>query len=150
MANAGGVFQADEVSDFATALALGCLRKLSRCSVAEAAVGPFFVVLFPPIGDFDACVKEVPEPAHAQALFPEPAMKALHMGVLDGLAGLDVAQFDLPLHGHGEEVATGQLRAVVAADAKRPAARCDDLIELAGHPTAGKAGISFRARHSRV
>jgi hypothetical protein len=88
--NAGGVFQADEVCVFA--IALDCLRKLSRCSVAEAAVWPFFVVLLAPIGDLSACVEQVLEPAHTQALFSEPAMKALYVGVLDRLAWLDVAQ----------------------------------------------------------
>jgi hypothetical protein len=78
--NAGGDFQADEVCVFATTL--GCLRKLGRCSVAEAAVWPFFVVLLPPTCDLDACIEQVPEPTHTQALFSESAVKALHMGVL--------------------------------------------------------------------
>jgi hypothetical protein len=36
-------------------------------------------------------------------------MKALHVGVLYWLARLDVTQFDLPLHGPGQEVATGSV-----------------------------------------
>ena len=144
MGNAGGVFQADEVCVFATTL--GCLRKLDRCSVAEAAVWPFFVVLLPPICDLDACIEQIPEPTHTQALFSESAVKALHMGVLDRLAGLDVAQVDLPLQGPGQEVTTGQFRAVVAADANRPAASCDDLIQHPGHPAAGEASIDFQSQ----
>jgi hypothetical protein len=105
-----------------------------------------FNVLLPPTCDLDACIEQVPEPTHTQALFSEPAVEALHMGVLDRLAGLDVAQVDLPLQGPGQEGTTGQLRAVVAADAKRPAAPCDDLIEFACHPTAGKAGIYFQSQ----
>ena len=142
MENAGGVFQADEVCVFATAL--GCSCKLGRRSVAEAAMWPFFVVLCPPIGDLDACIEQVSEPTHAQALFSQPAVKALHMGILNRLAGLDVAQVDLPLHSPGQEVTAGQFRAVVVADAKRPAAPCDKLIEHAGHPAAGEAGIDLQ------
>jgi hypothetical protein len=109
-------------------------------------VGPFFVVLLPPIGDFDACIEQVAEPTHAQAFFSEPAVKALHMGILDRLAGLDVAQVDLPLHSPGQEVTAGQFRAVVAADAKRPAAPCDDLIQHPGHPAAGEASIDLQSQ----
>ena len=47
----------------------------------------FFLVLLPPIGDLDACIEQVFEPAHAQAIFSEPAKKALHMGVLYRLPG---------------------------------------------------------------
>jgi hypothetical protein len=146
--NARGVFQSDEVCVFA--IALSCLRKLSRCSVAKAAVRSFFVVLFLPVGDLDACVNEISEPAHTQALISEPAVKALHMGVLDRLAGLDVTKVDFPLHGPGQEVATGQFRAVVAADTKGYATPCDDLIE---HPVTrplAKPVSTSRARHSRV
>jgi hypothetical protein len=60
-------------------------------------------------------------PAHTHAFFSEPAVKTLHMGVMDRLAGLDVTKVDFPLHGPGQEVATGQFRAVVAADAKASA-----------------------------
>ena len=53
---------------------------------------PFFVVLCPPIGDLDACIEQVARPTNEQALFSQPAVKALHVGILNRLAGLDVAQ----------------------------------------------------------
>ena len=41
-----------------------------------------FVVLRLPITYLPACVKEVGEPAHPQALFAQATMEALHMTVL--------------------------------------------------------------------
>ena len=63
-----------------------------------------------PISNFPACIEQVHEPTYPQALFPQPAVEALHMRVLRWLARLDVAQLDLPLQGPGQEVTTGQLR----------------------------------------
>ena len=73
MGNAEGVFQAGEACVFSTALTASCCSKLGRSSVAEAAVWPFFVVLPFPSGNLDACVEQVPEPIHPQALFSQPS-----------------------------------------------------------------------------
>ena len=91
MGNAGGVFQAGEACVFSIALAADRFNKLGWRSVAKAAVWPFFVVLPFPSGNLDACVEQVPEPMHPQALFSQPSMKAFYVGVLGWLAGLNMA-----------------------------------------------------------
>ena len=82
-------------------------RELIGRSVIEAAVWSNFVVLLSPVGDFEASVEEVTEPASPQALLSKLAVEALDMAVLHGAAGLDVAELDLPLQAPGQEVATG-------------------------------------------
>lgn len=141
MGNAVGVFQAGEACVFSIARLSECPRKLGWCSVVEAAVRADFVVLLSPAGDFYSRVEQVREPAGAQALLAQLAMEALHVSVLHGPAGLDVAQVDLPLQCPGQEVAAGKLRAVVAADGFGSAARADQVIEYTGDATAGKASV---------
>lgn len=58
---------------------------------------PLFVVFRLPMSNFPACIEQVREPTDPQALLPQPAVEALHMCVLRGLARLDMAQLDLPL-----------------------------------------------------
>lgn len=89
----------------------------------------FFVVLLSPTGDFGSCVEQVREPVGPQALLAQPPVEALDMSVLGRLAGLDRAQFDLPLQSPGEEVPAGQFGAVVTADSLRSAAARDDLVQ---------------------
>lgn len=146
MGNAGGVFQSDEVCVFSIALASSYSGAFSRGSVTQAAVWPFFVVLLSPIGDLDASIERVPEPAHSQTPFPEPSVKALHVRVLGRLAGLDVAQLDVPLRTPGQDVPTGQFGAVVAVNPQRLATPCNHVIEYTCHPVAGKAGVYLQSQ----
>ena len=80
-------------------------------------MGPAFVVIAPPIGDDSSGLEQVLEPADAQALLAQLAVETLHVGVLRGLARLDVNQIDLAIQCPGKEVATGQLRAVAPREA---------------------------------
>ena len=52
-----------------------------------------------------------------QALLAQLAIETLHVGVLRGLARLDVNQIDLAIQCPGKEVATGQLRAIAPREA---------------------------------
>ena len=88
--NAAGVFQVGGAYVFSIALGYGHACKLGRRSVTEIAVWPLFVVLHLPVSYSSACVEQVGEPADPQALFPQPAVEALHMRVLGWLARLDV------------------------------------------------------------
>ena len=63
-----------------------------------------FVVFRLPVTDLPACVKQVGEPAHLQALFAQPSMEALHVRVLCRLTRLDVSQFDPPVQRPGQEI----------------------------------------------
>ena len=103
-----------------------------------------FVVLRLPVTHFPACVEQVGEPVHPQALLPQPSVEALHMRVLRRLAGLDVPQFNLPLQRPRQEMTTRELRAVVAANRLWPAAPGDDLIEHPRHAPAGEARVHFQ------
>lgn len=84
---------------------------------------PPFVVIATPVVDDPPCFKQVLEPADAQALLAQLAVETLHVGVLRGLARLDVHKVDLAVQGPGKEVPTGQLRAVVTANSSRRAAK---------------------------
>src|ERR1700733_5387203 len=105
-----------------------------------------FVVLRFPITYLPACVKEVGEPAHSQALFAQPTMEALHVRVLRRLAGLDVPQVDLPLTCPGQKVTTGQLRPVVTANGLRKSAHGDDFVQDSRHPPAGEACVHLQSQ----
>ena len=144
MGNARGVFQVGEAHVFSIALGYGHSRKLSRSSVTEAAVRPLFVVLHLPVSNFSACVEQVGEPADPQALFPQPAVEALHMRVLRWLARLDVAQLDLPLQRPGKEMTTGQLRPVVRPQTLRTAILGDHCLQHPRHPTAAQTYVGFQ------
>ena len=108
------------------------------------------VVLRLPTRDLPACVEQVGEPAHPQALLAQPPVEALDMRVLRRLARLDVAQFDLPLQRPGEEMTTRELGAVVAANRVWSPTPGDDLIQHPGHAPAGETVSTSSARHSRV
>ena len=53
-------------------------------------MGPPFVVIATPCGDDSPGFEQVLEPADAQALLAQLAVETLHVGVLRGLARLDV------------------------------------------------------------
>jgi len=78
-------------------------------------MGPPLVVIATPGGDDPPGFEQVLKPTDAQALLAQLAVETLQVGVLRGLARLDVNQIDLALQGPGQEVPTGQLRAVVTA-----------------------------------
>jgi hypothetical protein len=80
--NAAGVFQVGGAHVFSTARGYGQACKLGLGSIAEAAVWPLLVVLRFPVRYLPACVEQVGEPAHLQALLAQPAMEALHVCVL--------------------------------------------------------------------
>jgi hypothetical protein len=85
-------------------------RKLTRCLTSQAAVRAFFVVLLSPGCDLPPRIERVLEPTYVRALFSQPSIEALDMRILRGLSGLNVQQFDLPLHASRQEVPAGQLR----------------------------------------
>lgn len=91
MGDAGGVSQAGIARVFSIAPGAAVLSKLGRSSVVEAAVGPDFVVLLSPVCDLGTCIEAVLEPAGAQTLLAQPSVEALHVAVLHGASGLDVA-----------------------------------------------------------
>lgn len=78
---------------------------------------PGLVVIPAPVGDDLPSFEQILEPADTQAFFAQLAVKALHICVLRGLAGLDVDQIDLPLQCPGEEMAAGQLGAIAPREA---------------------------------
>ena len=112
--NGGIVFQAGLACVFSTACFCGELRWRH---VVQAAVWPPFVVVVSPVGDDPSCFKQVLEPADAQAFLAQLAVETLHVGILCGLARLDMHQIDLAIQRPGEEVATGQLRPVAPREA---------------------------------
>ena len=102
---------------------------------------PPLVVVVAPVGDDPPCFEQILEPADAKAFLAQFAVKVLHVGVLRGLARLDVNQVDLAIQRPCEETATGQLRAVVTANGLRQAALSDDLIEHARYAQAREARV---------
>src|SRR3546814_4051089 len=73
-----------------------------RCLGGEAAVGrvwPHLVVVLPPSLDDAACLVEAREHLLVQAFVPEPAVEALHEGVLGRLPRGDVVPFHAPAVG---------------------------------------------------
>ena len=107
---------------------------------------PPFVVIPSPVGDDPSCFKQILEPADAKALLSQLAVEALHVGVLRGLARLDVDQIDLAIQSPGEEVATGQFRAVVTANGSRQAALGDDLVEHTRNAQAREARVYLHGK----
>ena len=101
MENSFIVFQAGAVHVFSSALSL-C--ELGWRQVIQAAVWPIFVVVAPPVSDDSPCFEEILEPADAQAFLAQLAVKALHVAILRGLAGLRVHEADLALDIPREEV----------------------------------------------
>jgi hypothetical protein len=72
-------------------------------------MGSPFVVIVTPSGDDSPGLEQVLEPADAKTFFAQLAVEALHIGILRGLARLDVHQIDLAIQRPGKEVTTGQL-----------------------------------------
>ena len=68
MGNNAGDFQVGEADVFPIAPLPAILCKLIRCSIAEAAMWPLFVVLRFPARDLASSVEQVGEPTHAQTL----------------------------------------------------------------------------------
>lgn len=87
-----------------------------------------FVVLAAPERDLLSGVEQVVEPAYSKALLSQSSMKAFHAGVLRGLAGLDMYRLDFPFNCPGQEVSTGKLRPVIAADRPWLPGLRDDLL----------------------
>jgi len=80
-----------------------------------------------PDGDLPSGVKQVLKPTDPQTLFAQPPVKAFDIGVLRGLARLDMNQLDLLLNAPGQKMTTGQFRAVVAANRARLSALLDNF-----------------------
>ena len=118
--------------------------ELIGCSVVEAAVGPHFVVLLSPVGDLGACIEQIAKPVGPQALFAKSPVEALDVSVLGGLAGLDVAQLDLPLQTPSQEVPARQFGAVVAANRLRQATSRDHLVKHARNSAAREASVDLQ------
>src|SRR5579883_476191 len=118
-------------------------RCLLRRQISERTVRSLFVVLAPPESDLAPCVEQVVKPAHVQELVPKLAMEAFNAAILCRLSGLNVQQFDSPFHRPREEVARGQLRSVIAANAFRPAVFQHRLVENTRHAPARKTGVRF-------
>src|SRR5579871_5452720 len=68
------------------------------------------------------------------------------MPVLHRLSGLDMYQIDFPVFRPSEDVATGQFRSVVAANAVRFSPFYDQLFEPARHAPAAQAGIHIQSQ----
>jgi hypothetical protein len=73
-------------------------------------------------------------------------VEAQDMCVLHRLARLDVPQFDLPILGPDQEMATGPFWAVVTADRHRASAHGGDFIQYSRHSPAGETDVCFRNR----
>ena len=124
---------------------IACLAcKRCRRPIVQAAVWSLFVVIMAPDGDLPSGVKQVLKPTDSRALFAQPPVKAFDMRVLRGLTGLDMHQLDLLLNAPCQEMPTGQLRAVVAANRPRSCAVLDDLVQHSCYAPAGEARIHFQ------
>jgi hypothetical protein len=88
-----------------------------------------FVVLFSPDRNLTPRVKQVPKPAHHQAPFPHPTVKAFYSRILRRLSRLNVHQLDLPFHAPRQKMPASELRPVVTADRLGPAPLRDDLVQ---------------------
>src|SRR5579885_2523775 len=109
-------------------------------------MGPPFVVIATPSGDNPPGFEQVLEPADAKALLTQLAVETLHVGILRGLARLDVNQIDLAIQRPGKEVAALQLRAIVTTYGPWQTALGDDLVKHPGYAHAREACIHFHGK----
>ena len=107
---------------------------------------PPLVVIVAPVGDGPSCLEQVLEPADAQALLAQLAVEALHVGVLRGLAGLDVHEIDFAIQSPGKEMPAGQLGAIVTSNSSRQTALADDLVEHTRNAQAREARVHFHGK----
>lgn len=76
-----------------------------------------------------------------QALVPEPAVEALHEGVLGGLSGRDVVPFHALLLLPAQDRVTGQFGAIVADDHTGPSPLLDEMVEFTSHAHPRQRGV---------
>jgi hypothetical protein len=79
-------------------------------------MGPRVIVFRAPGRDLSPRVEEIPEPAHVQTLVSQSPVKALHVCILRGLAGLNVNGVDTLLDAPGQVMPRTHLRPVVPAE----------------------------------
>jgi len=77
------------------------------------------------------------KPVGVQALVSQSSVEALYAPVLHGPARLNVPQLNPPFLAPAQEMAAGELRTVVAAQALRQPALLNDPLQHACHPSAG-------------
>src|ERR1035437_9519802 len=101
-------------------------------------------VLDAPGGNLPPRVEQVPEPAHVQIFVPQPAVKALHVRVLRGLAWLDVNGVNVPLDAPGQEMTRSHLGPVVASNLNWRSTRLDDPSQCSRHAAAGHGSVHLQ------
>src|SRR3546814_8586792 len=104
-----------------------------RCLGGEAAVGrvwPHLVVVLPPSLDDAACLVEAREHLLVQAFVPEPAVEALHEGVLGRLPRGDVVPFHAPAVGPLQHCPRGQFRPVVGDRSEEHTSELQSLMRI--------------------
>lgn len=103
---------------------------------AELRVRSLLVVVEPPVLQHGAGVRQRSEEGLVQQLVAQPAVEALVVAVLLGLAGRDVVPADAGVVGPAQDGVGGVFRAVVADDGVRASALADDA------EAAQKAGMT--------
>ena len=81
-----------------------------------------------------------------EAFIAQPAVEALHEGILDRLAGGDVMPFDSGVLGKAQDCPAHELRAVVGDDHAGTTAPGDQLAELAHDAGPGERSVDHRGQ----
>ena len=100
----------------------------------DAHVGSLVVVSPEPVGGGFLNLRDRVKQSLAQSVVTHGAVVALNVGVLLGLAGLDVFHVDVLAAGPVPNGLTQVFRTVVAADYRRSTPPLDELVERANHP----------------
>ena len=86
-----------------------------RCTVIEARMRPYVIVMTPPDFDEDACFGATAKPLHAQAFVAELAVEALIGAVLPRVSGIDQRSVDLRLGELLKDHLAHEFRAILRA-----------------------------------
>ena len=109
------------------------LRELSRGNPTQAAVGPDFVIVLPPIGNALPGLRQAQEPLLVQAFISELAVKALDVAVLHRPARLGQDVPHAMCCGPSHEGPTCELWTVVCSHGQWVASEGGRLVEQACH-----------------
>jgi len=109
-------------------------------------MGSQLVVVPPELFNLEPRVGDVEKPVRRQTLVAEPAMKALDVRVLDGLARADEHELDAVAVRPDVQRAGDELRTIVHHNASGKAAVCGELLERRDDSRRRQRGVDVDAR----